>query len=160
METYHLRRQDKALDDDEALFRILSSQRYVTIAMCRGGEPYLVNLNHGFDRDKRRIYFHCAPEGKKIDFLRSNPKVWGQVVEDLGYIDGECDHAYRSVMFSGRVGFLETIEDKRTALEIMIRQQESRPEPVIERTLESKKLAATCVGFIDIEEISGKESTG
>ena len=158
MERYHLRRTDRAIEDPAQMERILSRARYVTLAICGDGEPYLFVVNHGYDAAGRRIYFHCSPEGKKVDILRGNPRAWGIAVEDLGYVDGECEHKYRSVMFGGRVGFLESSEDKATALEVMIRQQESDPEPVMRRTLKPERLAVTSVGYVAVEEMSGKEA--
>ena len=158
MEKHHLRRADRALADGDEIDRILTTQHYVTVAACRGGEPYLVVLTHGYDAGRRRIYFHCAAEGKKIDFMKANPRVWGIAVEDLGYRDGACDHAYRSVMFGGRVGFVEDGDDKRRALELMIGQRESDPERVKARLLEPSRIGEVTIGRIDIDQISGKQA--
>ncbi len=158
MKKYHLRRQDKALSDEAEMERILGSARYITLAMCAEGEPYLVVLNHGYDPAQRRIYFHCAREGRKIDILRANPRVWGVAFEDLGYLDGKCDHAYRSVMFGGKARFAENEDEKRTALEVMIRQQESDPEKVITEQLAPESIRNITIGVVEIEETSGKEA--
>lgn len=158
MEPYHLRRHDKALTSADELSRILSTVRTVSLAMCADNEPYLVILNHGWDRERSCLYFHCAPKGKKIDILLKNPRVWGVAVEDLGYLDGRCDHAYRSVMFDGTVSFLESEAEKLQALEIMIRQHESDPKAVIADQLTSKRVAATTIGRINIDRITGKEA--
>jgi hypothetical protein len=74
---YHVRRGDKEIRDEETMRKALKSTSYVTLAMCRDGEPYLVSLSHCFDEAGNCLYFHCAPEGKKLDFLRANPRVWG-----------------------------------------------------------------------------------
>ncbi len=158
MDPYHLRRQDKALSETTEINRVLKTTRYISLAMCLGKEPYLITLNHGHDPERSCLYFHCAPKGKKIDILRANPLVWGIAVEDLGYLDGKCDHAYRSVMFGGKVSFLETSDEKRHALHIMIKQQESDPQAVIEEQLTEKAVTAVTIGRIDITEISGKEA--
>ncbi len=158
MQKYHLRRHDKEFKEQSALDRILRSTRYITLSMCMDDEPYLVTLNHGFDQERGCLYFHCAPKGKKLDILRANPRVWGMAVEDLGYLDGKCDHAYRSVMFGGSVFFLSEVEEKRRALEIMIHQQESDPEKVILEQLKPGAIRAVTIGRIDIEEMTGKEA--
>ncbi len=51
------------------------------------GDKYLASVSYGFDAAEDCFYFHCAPEGKKIDFLRANPLVWGQVLADDGRLD-------------------------------------------------------------------------
>ena len=158
MQPYHLRRKDKELSDPTEHNRILATVRTVTLAMSIGDEPYAVVLNHGWDPERRCLYFHCAPRGKKIDILSRNPRVWGVAVQDLGYLDGRCDHAYRSVMFSGNVTWLRSDGEKRRALEVMIHQHESNPEAVIAEQLTPERIAATCLGRIDVEHISGKEA--
>ena len=59
--------------------------------------------------------------------------MWGQVIENRGYVTGKCDHAYRSVHFAGQVDFLEDDEEKRAALTLMIRQMEPDPGPLEQR---------------------------
>lgn len=158
MEPYHLRRHDKAIESTEVCATILASTRTISLAMCADNAPYVITLNHGWDPDRQCLYFHSAPTGKKIDILRTNDRVWGMATEDLGYLDGRCDHAYRSVMFGGKVAFIDDDAGKRHALEVMIRQHESDPEAVITEQLTEARVAGTTIGRIDIDEMSGKES--
>jgi len=158
MKKYHLRRKDKALTDEAEIEHLLCSAPYITLAMCSEGAPYLAVFNHGYDAQHRRIYFHCAREGRKIDVLSANPRVCGIAFEDLGYLHGMCDHAYRSVMFEGTVRFIEELNEKRAALELMIRQQEREPEKVITQKLNPDSIRNVTVGVVEIEEISGKEA--
>jgi nitroimidazol reductase NimA-like FMN-containing flavoprotein (pyridoxamine 5'-phosphate oxidase superfamily) len=91
-----------------------------------------------------------------MDYLAANPIVWGQITEDRGYLDGRCDHAYRSVQFRGHVEFLDDLEAKRRALNLMIEQLESQPDPVETRILRTGRLEAVAVGCIWIEEMASK----
>lgn len=156
MPDYHLRRAEKELKDPAELRAVLLRQRHLTIAMCRAGEPYLVTLSHAYDEARNCLYFHCAPEGKKIDFLKENPSVWGQVVEDLGYNQNECDHAFRSVHIKGRVEMLRTLDEKKHALSLMIGRLEDRPDEVRRRLIVDGKLEKVAVGKITIEAMTGK----
>jgi hypothetical protein len=156
METYHLRRSDKALEDRAELVRILKGQKHVTLALCADDRPYLVTMNHGYDEQEHCLYFHCAPVGKKVDIMRANPRVWGQALEDGGYLDGECDHAYRTVQFEGRAELVTDLAEKRRALALMIEQLESSPESVKARTLEPEKVAGVCIVRVRLGEMTGK----
>jgi len=109
---YHMRRKDKEITDSSEMKYILEKTLYVTLAMTKEDMPYLVTLSHGYDSKKNCIYFHSAGEGKKLDYLRSNPKVWGQAMLDLGYDMGECNHHYASVMFRGVTSFVEDEGEK------------------------------------------------
>ena len=158
---YHVRRKDKEITDEVVMKRILKTTQYVTIAMAREDRPYLVSLSHGYDEDGNCIYFHCAKEGKKLDYLRSNNAVWGQAILDHGYFRAEdpceCNYFFASVHFSGKVTFLEDPEEKRKALECLIKQLNSDPEPLIAR-LTSERITRTLIGRIDIDFITGKKS--
>jgi len=156
MSDYHLRRAEKELKDPAELRAVLMRQRYLTIAMCRSGEPYLVTLSYGYDEARNCFYFHCAAEGKKLDFLKENPCVWGQIVEDLGYLQNECDHAFRSVHFRGRAEMLQTTGEKKHALALMIGRLENRPDEVRRRLISDGKLEKVTVGKITIEAMTGK----
>jgi nitroimidazol reductase NimA-like FMN-containing flavoprotein (pyridoxamine 5'-phosphate oxidase superfamily) len=159
MEAYHgLRRKEQEIKDSAELKAILAKTQYVTVAMCRDNEPYLVTLSHGYDEKQNAIYFHCAFAGKKIDFLKANNRVWGQAFVDRGYVQGKCDHLFTSVQFSGRVSFITDEGEKRRALAVMIRQLEREPEKVIDDKVTGARVATTNIGRIDIEFLSGKRS--
>ncbi|HOW44229.1 MAG TPA: pyridoxamine 5'-phosphate oxidase family protein [Candidatus Aminicenantes bacterium] len=159
MERYHpLRRKEKEIKDPAEMKAILAGALCVTVAMCRGDEPYLVTLSPGYDRERNALYFHCAREGKKIDFLKANPRVWGQAILDRGYSHGHCDHLFDSVQFAGRVCFVDDPAEKRHALGVMIRQLERNPEAVAAAQVTDASMARVCIGRIDIEFMSGKKS--
>lgn len=159
METYHrLRRKEKEIADPAEMKAILGRTQYVTVAMCRDDEPYLATLSHGYDPERNAIYFHCAAEGKKIEFLKANGRVWGQAIVDRGYADGRCDHLFESVQFAGRVTFVAQAAEKRRALGVMIRQLESAPGKVEAEQVTDAAVERVCIGRIDIEFMSGKRS--
>ncbi|MFX1560289.1 MAG: pyridoxamine 5'-phosphate oxidase family protein [Promethearchaeota archaeon] len=153
-----IRRNEKAIGNKDEIISIIRSAKYVTIAMSADDEPYLVTLSHGYDSENYCIYFHCAHEGKKIDILKKNNIVWGQALQDNGYADGSCDHLYATAQFRGRVSFIEDLEEKRHALEIMIHALEPDPEKVIVEQVTEKSVRNVNIGRIDIEFISGKKA--
>lgn len=156
---YHQRHPEKAITDQEQLFRALREEKVVTLAMCRENEPYLVTVNHVFDEGERAIYFHCAGQGRKFDYLSSNPKVWGQVFIDRGYIDNECDHRYRTVQFAADASFVTDDTAKRAALTLLIRHLESNPEPVLQQLFgRAEAMAAVTVVKLSLTHVTGKEN--
>lgn len=157
MKRYHLRRYDMAMERDE-MEEVIAGQNHLMLALCRDNEPYLATLNYAYDPQHRCFYFHCASEGKKVEFMKENPVVWGQILDDRGYLSGQCDYAYRTVQFRGRVTFLASREEKVRALLMMLSQLEQQPEEVRKRVLTESKLATVLVGKIHIEEMSGKKN--
>jgi nitroimidazol reductase NimA-like FMN-containing flavoprotein (pyridoxamine 5'-phosphate oxidase superfamily) len=155
-----MRRQDKEITDPVVLKKILKSTKYVTIALSLDNQPYLVSLSHGYDENRNCIYFHCAKEGKKLDYLKSNNQIWGQALLDCGYSEGECNHFFASVHFQGKVTLIDKPEEKRQALECMTRQLDKNPEPLVAKIpkIDPERLKGTVLGRIDIDYMSGKKS--
>lgn len=155
----HLRRKDKEIVEEAILKEILKTSKYITVAFSKEDQPYLVSLSHGYDESRNCIYFHCAKEGKKLDYLKANSNVWGQALVDHGYQEGECNHYYTTVHFKGRALILNNIEEKRKAMECMIRQLNKKPDQLIAK-LETETLQNTVLGRIDIEDMTGKKNLG
>jgi nitroimidazol reductase NimA-like FMN-containing flavoprotein (pyridoxamine 5'-phosphate oxidase superfamily) len=153
-----LRRKEKEISDRNELLSILVKAKYVVVAMCQDNEPYLVTLSHGYDRKRNCIYFHCAKEGKKVDILKSQNKVWGQAMLDKGYVQGACDHLFATAHFMGRVTFIKNRSEKKHALEVMINALEDEPQKVLDAQLTEKSIEDVQIGRIDIEYVSGKKS--
>jgi nitroimidazol reductase NimA-like FMN-containing flavoprotein (pyridoxamine 5'-phosphate oxidase superfamily) len=126
--------------------------------MCRENEPYIATLNYGYDKEGNALYFHCALEGLKLDFIRRNPSVCATVIEDRGYKMGECDHVYRSVVLRGKIHVVEDLQEKKHALDVMVNHLEDEPEKIKQRSLKSDEVYRQ-VGILrlDIEEIIGKQ---
>jgi nitroimidazol reductase NimA-like FMN-containing flavoprotein (pyridoxamine 5'-phosphate oxidase superfamily) len=157
MKRYHLQRRDKMIRSKKEIQQIVRNQKYLTIAMCRSREPYLVSLNYGYDTQDGCFYFHCARAGKKIDFLKANPLVWGQIIDDRGYRPGQCDHDYRTVQFRGRVSFVRGESAMRRAVNLMIGQLEPHPAPIKKSLNRGSPFKNAAIGRIKVQYFSGKK---
>lgn len=153
--SFHVRRKDREITNPEEMHQVLKTTKYVTIALCMDGTPYLVSLSHGYDQTKNCLYFHCAPEGKKLIYAKANPQVWGQAVLDYGVTD-ECDYAYTSVHFQGTLSLINNLSEKQHALETLVRQTSNTPEEKLAK-VKPEKLQRTTMGRIDITYMSGKK---
>lgn len=153
--SFHVRRKDREITNPQELRQVLKHTKYVTIALCMNNEPYLVSLSHGYDEVKNCLYFHCAPEGKKLVYQKANDKVWGQAVLDFGVTD-ECDYAYTSVHFSGKLSLISDLIEKHHAMEVLVRQVSVNPEAKLAK-IKPEKLEKTTMGRIDIYFMSGKK---
>jgi len=158
MQRYHLRRSDKALNDPAEIEQVLASVRVMTVACCLESEPYLFTVNFTWESKARNLWFHCATEGRKMRILQANPRVCVTVVEDRGYIHGECDHAYRSLIMEGTAHVVTDLSEKRRALELLTRKHERDPEAVLARFTGNDE-AVRNVGImqISVDSISGKQ---
>ena len=156
MQQYHQRRPAQTIDDPEELRELIDAGEHLTFAMAAGDEPYLATVNYGYDEAGRCFYFHCNPGGRKARMLRSQPVVWGQILEDQGYVAGRCLHAFRTVQFRGRVTFVEGDAEKRQALHLMIDQLEPDPQAAKAQFMDDKSVARVAIGRIDVEGFTAK----
>jgi nitroimidazol reductase NimA-like FMN-containing flavoprotein (pyridoxamine 5'-phosphate oxidase superfamily) len=104
--------------DNREVERILEGSYHGVMALSRDGEPYAIPMNHAYMSG--RFYFHCAPFGKKLDFIRENPQVcyvvsrhWG-TPEDLKK-GMKCHGRWESVIAHGRAVIAEERESLREA---------------------------------------------
>ena len=158
MATYHLRKKEREITNSDEIHNILEKNQIVTIAMCHENHPYLVSFNYLYEKSQNCLYFHCANEGKKIDYLTKNPEVCGEILENHGYATGECSHYYRSVHFEGKVSFIQDTEEKRAMLKSMIEHFEEEPESLITRFIKKGNLASVSIGRITITHTTGKQN--
>lgn len=155
---YHMRRAEREIAGRDELAGILRRGKYVTLALCRGDEPYVVTMSYGYDAELEALYFHCAHEGLKLAFAEANPQACGTVIEDLGYLQGECAHAYRSVVLRGELRKVEHEAERKHGMEVLLGHLEEEPEAVRERTLpDDAAYARATILRLDIREITGKQ---
>jgi len=150
-----MRRKDKQIRDIAAIEEILSSAAVCRLGLCEENQPYVVPLCFGYEDNT--LYFHCSLEGKKLDILRKNNKVCFEVDIDHEFVkaDKACDWGmkYKSVIGFGKAEFIEDIESKRKALDIVMQQYSGGtfeyPEEAIKNTIVIK---------VEIESMTGKAS--
>jgi uncharacterized protein len=161
---FHLRRVDREINDPKALRRILLHSKHFILSLADGGEPYAVPMGYVYDEEENAVYFHCAKEGKKIEFLNMNPQVWGLVVIDEGVQSGGCVNLYASAMFLGKVVWVSDAAEKTRAMNLFAERLSSDVEGTKQRL---KKMfeagealpAGVVIAKIRIEELTGKRST-
>ena len=156
--SYHMRRDDREITDWATIEEILCQGKYAILALCRNDEPYAVTLNYGYDGASRSLFFHCAQEGLKTEIVRENARVCATVIDDRGYVQGECEHRFRSVVIRGTDEILSDFETKKHALNVLVDHLESDPEPVKARTMgKPEQIHSVGAWKIRIEECSAKQ---
>jgi nitroimidazol reductase NimA-like FMN-containing flavoprotein (pyridoxamine 5'-phosphate oxidase superfamily) len=148
-----MRRNDREIKDRKDIDGIIKRCRVCRLAMCEDGQPYIVPLNFGYDG--RFLYFHAAPEGRKIDIIKRNNCVCFEfdILHDIVTAQQPCDWGakYESVIGSGRAEIVDDLKTKKEALEWIMRQYGSGtwdfPEKILKKTL---------IFRVSILEISGK----
>lgn len=157
MNKYHNRRPEKVINDQNEIMEVIDQGQFFTFALCKDNEPYIVTVNYAYDRGNNCFYFHASQVGKKIDYLNTNPTVWGQILEDQGYLQGECNHAYRTVQFKGLAQLVTSLDEQRKALHMMIDRYEDNPEPMKKKFIDESAFKNVAIYRINVQGFSGKK---
>jgi hypothetical protein len=147
-----MRRNDRAIIIEEAR-RLLESAEYGVLSMaCPDGVPHGIPLNFSLAGDS--IYFHCAPEGKKIDILSTNRRVSFCVVGSTQVLPEKFGTNYESAIATGSVEELFA-EEKKQGLVLLVRKYSPG---YVKEGLDyiDKLIDKTKVFRIRLESITGK----
>ena len=155
---YRMRRQDRDMPERADQLDVIRGGKHLTLALSRDNQPYLVALCYAFDEAENCFYVHGATSGKKLDYVRANGRVWGQVVEDHGYAVGKGTYYYRTVMFDALAELVEEPDAKARALLTLIERYEPEPEPVATKMMVSAMVDRTAVLRLRVLAMSGKRN--
>lgn len=114
-----MRKVSREMDSQWAL-EVMRKTPYITVSFTRAdGTAYGVPLSLACT-DDRIWYFHCAPEGDKLDALAAHPQVCLSAVTKcaptVGPKDGSFTLQYRSAIAFGRAELVTDDEEKIRAL--------------------------------------------
>jgi uncharacterized protein len=155
---YHLQNKpDREITSAEEISTLLKKGKYVTIGLCRDNEPYVVTLSYGYDSANNALYFHAAPTGMKMDFLKANPNVCASIIEDGGYIQDVCKHPFKTLIIRGQLSVVEAMEEKKHGMRVLLGHLEEKPSVVQQLALESEGVfSRMAVLKLEIGEVHGK----
>lgn len=109
-----LTRIKQKLSDEECKEILKTTLRGVLSVMGDDGYPYGMPLNHYYDPDDGRIYFHSGMKGHKIDAITRCDKASFTVYDEGFRKEGDWALNIKSVIVFGRIVFVndrETIYD-------------------------------------------------
>ena len=154
-----MRRQDREVKDMNNILNIVSKCKVCRIAMLDKNKTYIVPLNYGYSYNDKALllFFHSAPEGRKIDLLKSNPDVCFEMDCGHGLVTGDiaCKYGYiyESVIGEGKIIFIENEEEKLYALNQIMKHQTETDKDYI---FDDSTLRRTIVYKLAVETINGK----
>lgn len=147
-----MRRDDRAITDQQARKLLAEAEHGVLSMASTDGVPHGIPLNFAVEGDS--LYFHCAPAGRKIDLLAANDRVSFCVVGATEVLPAEFSTRYESVVVTGRAEEVEG-EQKQRGLVLLV--QKYSPAHVESGLAYIEALFdATAVFRIRIEAVTGK----
>lgn len=152
-----MRRKDREITDPGEIRAILERARVLHLGLNAEEEPYVVPMHYGFTLEDGRLtlYTHCAPEGRKLELLRRDGRVFVEIDTDEALLPGEKPCAwgasYACVMARGRAAIVEDKEEKAAALRLLMKTQTGENFEIAPAMAD-----AVTILRIDAEEYSAK----
>lgn len=152
-----LTRRERQVTDIEEIIKILDKSKVLHLGLVDGDEPYVVPMNYGYtmENEKLVLWLHGALQGRKLDVMRANPKVFFSMECDLVPFEGDvaCKYGvgYSSLMGRGTAEIIEDVETKKTALSILMKTQTDK-----DFEFNDKLVSVVSVIKIDVAEYTAK----
>lgn len=148
-----IRRKDRVWENDEAII-LLENGEYGFLSMV-GTDGYGYGIPISFAKDGDSLYFHCAPEGYKLECLTANPKISFCVVGETRIISNQFTTAYQSVIAFGTAHLNLEVEERMHALRLLVDKYSADFKEIGEKYI-AKSFYRTNIVRLDIEHLSGK----
>ncbi len=150
-----MRRSDRQITDISEIEQILNSAQLCHLSMVDNGKPYVVPLNFGYESGA--LYFHSAPEGRKIDVIRKNHEVCFNIIGRYDLVTGEsaCSWSarYTSVTGTGKAEIIADREGKERGLKALMAQYTEDKYDFSDEDLDGMVVIK-----VEIEKMEGKKS--
>ena len=149
-----LLRKNKQLSQEECIKILTEETRGVLSVLGDDDYPYGMPMNHFYNKEDGKIYFHCGKVGHRLDALKRHEKasfcIWDKGTRD----EGEWAWTVKSVIVFGRV---RIVEDPAQIVEITTRLSHkfTRDEVYIQNEIR-KYAAGTLLLQLTPEQICGK----
>ena len=152
-----LTKRERQVTDPEQILHILDTGKVLRLGLAVDNEPYVVPMNYGYTMEdgKLTLYLHSAVQGKKLDMMRANPRVFFEIDCDLMPFEGRvpCQYGlvYSSIMGRGNAVLVEDVEEKKRAMTILMKTQTGK-----DFTFEDRLVTIVTVIRIDVAEYTAK----
>ena len=153
-----MRRADREITNYQQIKSIIEQAKVVHIGMIDNDRPYVVPMQYGFvfADGTLTLYVHCAKEGRKLDILKKNPRVFIELETNVAIVSGgdvPCKYGseYASVMGDGTAVIVEDVAEKISGLQLMMKTQSGRDFEITEQMT-----ASVTVLRIDVPCVTAK----
>ena len=150
-------KRERQVTDPEQIRHILDTAKILHLGLAVDNEPYVVPMNYGYTMDagKLTMYLHSAVQGKKLEMIRSNPRVFFEMDCDRMPFESKlpCQYGmvYSSIMGRGVAHIVEDVEEKKRAMTILMKTQSGKDFEFNDRLV-----SMVAVVRVDVSEYTAK----
>ena len=150
-----MRRSEREISDKRTIESIIQQASVCRLALSDDNLPYIVPLSFGYKDNT--LFFHSACEGKKIEIIKRNHNVCFEFETGLELVIADnacnCGMKYQSVIGFGTATLIENIDEKKSALAIIM-DQYSRGS----HEFDEASVIRTTVIKVEIQSMTGKKA--
>ena len=150
-------KRERQITDEAQILKILDTAKVLHLGLSVNDEPYVVPMNYGYTMEAGRLvlYLHSALQGKKLDMIRSNSRVFFELDCDRMPFEGDkpCQYGlvYSSVMGRGTARIIEDVEEKKKAMTVLMKTQTGK-----DFAFEDRLVSIVAVIRVDVAEFTAK----
>ena len=148
-----LRREDRRLDDTAAMALLKRGEYGILSTSDKNNRPYGIPVNYVVMEEC--IFFHCVPEGQKLENITANNGVSFCVVGETDLIPGKFSTRYESVVVSGNAAVVSDSVLKKSVLRALIAKY-APDHMATGKTYIDKLMDKTAVVRVSIDHLVGK----
>jgi nitroimidazol reductase NimA-like FMN-containing flavoprotein (pyridoxamine 5'-phosphate oxidase superfamily) len=153
-----MRRKEREITAIDEIEAIIGRCDVCRIAMTDENTPYIVTMNFGYTGGvQKKLFFHSAGEGRKIDIIRKNSNVCFEMDTDHDLTGGNeaCDFSmkYSSVVGWGNIFIISDDEERREGMNSIMKHYTNRTEFMYKQDVFSR----TTILKLEIKTMTGKK---
>ena len=152
-----MRRKRQELKEEDCIKMLKRGQAGVLAVAGDEDYPYAVPLNYVYDEKEKKIFFHSASSGHKLDAIRGNEKVSFCVIGKDQLVPEEYTTYFSSVIVFGRARILSDDGEKRSALQMLAKKYVDDPREKVDAEINRFYDTVVMVG-ISVEHMTGKQA--
>jgi hypothetical protein len=150
-----MRRNRQLLPEEESIAILENGTSGVLALSGDSGYPYAVPMSYVYN--DRKLYFHSALNGHKIDAIRRNELASFCVIAQDVVVPAEFTTRFRSVIAFGRIRIIDEPVEKRRTAELLAAKYDPDNLGNLDREME-KGFDRMCMIELEIEHLTGKEA--
>ena len=149
-----MRRSKQALSPEEIRDVLVNETRGVMSVIGDDGYPYGFPINHYYDEEANKLYFHGATFGHRVDAVKKDPKVSYCVYGQEQQKEGDWAKIVKSVIIFGKIELVDDPAEVERMSRLICSKFPCTPE-YVETEIEKDAARTLCMALV-IEDINGK----
>lgn len=160
-----MRRANRQITDSAEVRALIERCHTVRVGAVDEDGVFVVPLNFGYEWVGGRLvlYLHSASEGRKAEAFSRGPRVAIEMDVELGVITGgyACAYSfsYQSIMGSGLISPVANVDEKRRALELIMRHMapDAPRNSSGKFSFSDEAVERVAIFRIDVDELAAKQ---